>query len=233
MTRPYVICHMMSPLDGRLIVNDWAGGTGHSIDELVNVYDYLHEKIGADAWLSGRATGEEFADAVDRPYETTGKAERPVHIADPDANEFAVIVDKDGRLRWDKGDIDGAHVVVLTARDVDDGYLAGLMQAGVSYIVSQADAVDLKNALDVLGEEFGVKRLMLEGGAQTNGHFLNAGLIDEVSVVVFPAIGGKSNSPAIFEGGDDGLADKGRLTLLSVEPADLGSVHLRYRVDRP
>ncbi|WP_245306834.1 MULTISPECIES: hypothetical protein [unclassified Rhizobium] len=68
MPRPHVICHMMSPLDGRLIVNDWAEATGHSVDELVKIYDDLHEKIGADAWLSGRATGEEFADAVDHPY---------------------------------------------------------------------------------------------------------------------------------------------------------------------
>ncbi|MBB5536148.1 hypothetical protein [Rhizobium giardinii] len=80
---PYVICHMMSPLDGRLIVNDWAEATGHSVDELVKIYDGLHEKIGADAWLSGRATGEEFADAVDRPYQATGTAARPIHNRQP------------------------------------------------------------------------------------------------------------------------------------------------------
>ncbi|PCK78438.1 RibD family protein [Rhizobium sophoriradicis] len=233
MPRPYVICHMMSPLDGRLIVNDWAEATGHSVDELVKIYDGLHEKIGADAWLSGRATGEEFADAVDRPYQATGTAARPIHIANPDAGEFAVIVDKDGRLRWDKSDIEGAHLVVLTGSDVDDAYLAGLTQAGVSYIVSEKDGVDLKNALDLLGTEFGVKHLMLEGGAQTNGHFLKAGLVDEVSLVIFPAIGGKSNTPAIFEGGEDGLAGRARLTFISAEAAGLGSVHLRYRVGRP
>lgn len=233
MTRPYVICHMMSPLDGRLIVKDWAEAAGHSVDELVEVYDNLHDNIGADAWLSGRATGEEFADAIDRPYETTGAVERPVHIANHDADEFAIIIDKDGRLRWDKSDINGAHVVVLTGSQVDNLYLAGLTQAGVSYIVSRTNGIDLKNALDVLAQEFGVRRLMLEGGAHTNGQFLKAGLVDEVSVVIFPAIGGKSNTPAIFEGGEDGVAEKVRLTLLSAETAGLGSVHLRYRVEHP
>ena len=37
--KPYVICHMMAPLDGRLIVSDWAKSTGHSLDGLVGVMD--------------------------------------------------------------------------------------------------------------------------------------------------------------------------------------------------
>src|SRR5215831_6949139 len=47
----------------------------------------------------------------------------------------------------------------------------------VSYIVAEQGDVDLAAALDVLAREFGIKHLVVEGGAVTNGAFLGAGLV--------------------------------------------------------
>lgn len=230
--KPHVICHMMSPLDGRLIVDDWKASTGHTIEELVEVYDAAHDKIGADAWLSGRATGEEFADGVDMPYNDSGTAERPLHVGDPNATSFAILIDKDGRLRWDKNHVNGDHVIVVVGSDVADSHLLGLEKRGISYVVSDGHDIDLPSVLDTLGARFGIKRIMLEGGARTNGEFLKAGLVDQVSFILFPAVGGKSGTPAIFEGGKDGLADKVKLKIASFEPAALGTLHVIYDVER-
>ncbi|MFB2563966.1 dihydrofolate reductase family protein [Rhizobium sp. IMFF44] len=229
--KPYVICHMMAPLDGRLIVSDWAKATGHSLDELVEVYDAVHDGIGADAWLSGRKTGEEFASASFASVtEASATPKRSVHVANPSATSFAVIIDKDGQLRWAAGDIDGAHLIVILGPQVSDEHLSRLAGVGVSYVVSSGPKIDLSQTMKTLATRFGIKRLMLEGGARTNGEFLKAGLVDEISLVLFPGIGGKSNTPAIFEGGSDGLADVGALELISVDKAGLGSLHIRYKV---
>lgn len=73
---------------------------------------------------------------------------------------------------------------------------------------------------------------MLEGGARTNRELLKEGLVDQISIILFPAIGGKSGSPAIFEGGEDGLANKVKLKMTSFEPAGLGTLHVMYDVER-
>lgn len=229
--KPHVICHMMSPLDGRLIVADWAASTGHPIEKLVEVYDDLHDQIGADAWICGRTTGEEFADGLDRPYEVSGTAVRPLHNASAGKVTYAVILDPQGRLRWDKSDVNGDHVIVVVSDRVPDSHLVGLKDSGVSYIVS-GETIDLQAVLDVLASAFGIKRVMLEGGAKTNGDFLKAGLVDEISYILFPAIGGKSGTPAVFEGGDSGLASTVRLRLNSFVQGPLDTLHIRYDVER-
>jgi riboflavin biosynthesis pyrimidine reductase len=230
--KPHVICHMMAPLDGRLIVADWSPSTGHTEEELVAEYDRTHEAVGADAWLSGRKTGEEFSDGIDGKMSAPGEAERPVRVATSDAEEYAVIVDKDARLVWKKAEIGGAHLIVLLCASVPDDYLAALTAAGASYIVSPADEIDLFSALDILASRFGIKRLMLEGGARTNGEFLKLGLVDEITYVLFPAIGAKSGTPAIVEAGEDGISQPVRLKMTSCTPGPLDNLHIRYDIVR-
>jgi riboflavin biosynthesis pyrimidine reductase len=51
----------------------------------------------------------------------------------------------------------------------------------VSYIFAGEQDLDLGLALEILNRELGIKRLLLEGGGVSNGAFLRAGLIDEVT----------------------------------------------------
>src|SRR6516165_1040009 len=51
-------------------------------------------------------------------------------------------------------------------------------------------------ALAILNEELGIKRLELNGGGVTNGSFLRAGLIDEISLAIFPAVDGAKGASA-------------------------------------
>ena len=44
--------------------------------------------------------------------------------------------------------------------------------------------------METLGEVFGVKCLSLQGGGIIDGAFLQAGLIDELSLEVYPGIDG-------------------------------------------
>jgi hypothetical protein len=63
--KPYVICHMLSSVDGRILPDRW-----HPPLPDRNPYERLHDEIGCDAWLVGRVTGQEFA-SRDTPYPPT------------------------------------------------------------------------------------------------------------------------------------------------------------------
>ncbi len=143
---------------------------------------------------------------------------------------MAFAVDPSGRLAWQSSDISGDHVVAILSERVSDEYLAFLRQRGVSYLLAGARDVDLSLALEKIGERFGVRTLMLEGGGRINGGMLRAGLIDEVSLLVAPVADGRVGTPALFDvDGDD--ARPYRLALDAVERRADDVVWLRYRVE--
>lgn len=228
--KPMVICHMMGPLDGQLVVEDWAPSTGHSPDDLVAEYDRVHDRLDGDAWLSGRAVGEEFAEGEPHPPADAAKVERPIHVARSGAAEYAVLIDEGGKLHWTGPETYGSALVMVLGRDVPDVHLAELAADGISYIVCEDGGIDLDHVLDVLAARFGIRRLILEGGAGTNAAFFRAGLVNQVSLVLFPAIGGRERARGLFDAGPDGLAGRVRLTHGATTPGELGSVHLLYDV---
>lgn len=228
--KPHVLCHMMSPLDGRLKVAEWTAKS--DFQPFVDEYERIHDAYKYDAWLAGRSTGEEFADGR---YEATGKSpankpKRPVHVSKKGADEYGIILDTHGNLRWKKNTANGAHLIAVVGSGIADEYLASIAEAGGSYIVSSKSEIDPAEVLDVLAREFGIETLLLEGGATVNGSFFKAKLVDEVSYVLFPSIGGRSGTPAIFEAGDDGLAELVQLELKGFEGVGSGGIHARYTV---
>jgi 2,5-diamino-6-(ribosylamino)-4(3H)-pyrimidinone 5'-phosphate reductase len=70
----------------------------------------------------------------------------------------------------------------------------------MSYIVSGENAVDRVQAVSLLGDHFSVRRLLLEGGGHINGAFLEAGLVDELSLLIAPGMDGRHDIPAVFDG---------------------------------
>jgi riboflavin biosynthesis pyrimidine reductase len=76
--------------------------------------------------------------------------------------------------------------------------------------------------------------LLLEGGGTINGAFLKAGLIDEISVLMYPGIDGLAGVPSIFEySGEDGEQPAAGRSLrhLATETLGGGMVWLHYRVE--
>ena len=68
-----------------------------------------------------------------------------------------------------------------------------------------------------------------EGGPNVSGSFVNAGLVDEVSVLILPLIDGRGEHPASFEIGKDSWTKPTYLTLTSAEIQEGGGVWLRYK----
>ena len=107
-----------------------------------------------------------------------------------------------------------------------------LRDVGVSYIVAGAHEVDLASALESLHEHFGIRRLMLEGGGHINGGFAEAGLIDEISLLVAPGIDGRKGLPTVFDGMDASHDKVVPLRLKHLEKREHDVLWLQYEVVR-
>lgn len=230
MTRPRLTCLMAGSLDGRLHPSRWTESPDGSAADWTGAYEAIHDRYAADGWIVGRVTMAEMAKGEPHPPSPSGALPRPFHVA-RDHGPYAIALDRAGRLHFTAADIHGDHVVVLLGPDITDSHLAELVGVGVSYIVCEGrgGGLDLAAALDILGERFGARHLLLEGGGGTNGSFLAAGLVEQFDLVLAPALGG-GDSRAIVEAGETGLKGKIRLQLIGVDPLAHGALHLRYAV---
>jgi len=228
--KPHVVCHMLASLDGGLHPSRFTTSPDGGKAEWSSVYERVHGDLAGDAWIVGRVTMAEMSKAGAHAPEHPDKVERPHHFARRDAGSYAVALDASGKVHFSKPDIGGDHVVVLLGRDVADSHLAELAADGVSYIVAETEEIDLAAMLEVLARELGIRRLLLEGGAGINGSFFAAGLVDELSLLVAPAIDGRAGNQGFVEFGESGLAGRMQLALKSCEALEHGLVHLRYAV---
>ncbi|GAM02133.1 RibD family protein [Sphingomonas parapaucimobilis] len=227
--KPHMICHMICSLDGRILQSRWRPESYKPGD----LFEDLHDRIGGDAWIVGRVTGQGFAKG-DRYPETEETFPRENWFARREADAFGVVLDEQGKIVWGRGDIGGDPIVVVLAEAVSDSHLAGLRSDGVSYIFAGPDAIDLRVVPEILNRELGVETLLVEGGGTANGELLRAGLIDEISMALCPAIDGAAGAPSLFHSGEenaDRAAPLTGLTLTHHEVLAGGELWLRYRVE--
>ncbi|HEX3905633.1 MAG TPA: RibD family protein [Polyangia bacterium] len=230
--KPHVICHMMVSLDGRIHPSRWTASPDGNVKEWGKVYEEVHGTLAGDAWLVGRVTMAEMSKGTPHPPSRPEKVARPHHFAKRDARTYAIAFDRSGKLHFAKADIGGDHVVVLLGPGVPDAHLAELAGDGVSYVVASDEAMSPLPLFEVLGRELGIKRLLVEGGGNVNGSLMAAGVVDEISLLVAPAIDGAVGVTGVFEVPEAaGLAGKVRLRFVGSEALAHGVVHLRYGVE--
>jgi riboflavin biosynthesis pyrimidine reductase len=227
--KPYVICHMVSSLDGRI----WSSRWRPSDTPAAKLFEPLHDQLEGDAWLVGRVTGREFAKGDTYPARPDATFPREAWFARRDAASYGIVLDAHGKIAWARSDIGGDPIVVVLTEQVADSHLAGLRSDGVSYIFAGKTALDLRLALEIVNRELGVKRLLLEGGGVANGEFLRAGLVDEISLVIAPAIDGAKGGPHVYDSRDEtaGPLPLRRMTLQQCQELEGGAVWLRYKLE--
>lgn len=228
--KPHVTCHMSVSIDGRTLLSRWRPERKIPTD----LFERVHDELGGDAWLVGRRTGQEFAEGTSYSDRTGQMLRREPWFARRDAKAYGIVLDAQGKIAWGRSDIGGDAIVVVLTEQVSDAHLAGLRADGVSYIFAGKTELDLRLALDTLNRELGVKRLLLEGGGITNGIFLRAGLVDEVSLLVFPFIDGAPGATSLFDAAreEDGQrAPINGMELTSIQSLEEGVVWLRYQIN--
>lgn len=89
--------------------------------------------------------------------------------------------------------------------------------------------------MEILNHDYGIRSILLEGGANINGSFLKANLIDKISLLIYPGIDGLSGVPSIFEYAGQPSENPVRnlsLNLRSAQTLDGGVVWLLYSVEK-
>lgn len=200
--RPYVICHMIASVDGKI------DGDYFKMPELTPVLAASHEiraEYGCKAVLNGAVTAAEiYADGYkEQPEKTDEHFPREDMAVKTDLDAFAVAVDIEGRLNWNKGYVERrgsrSHVIVVLTENVSDDYIAQLRKHQISYLFAGKEALNVPLMLEKLKSLFGIERLLISGGGVLNWSFLQAGCLDEFSLVIAPLTDGMTNTASLFD----------------------------------
>ena len=220
--KPFIISHMMESVDGRI---DCA--MTEQIEPSDVYYDAL-DQLDCPTTLEGRVTMQiHFAEPepfVAKDGTPIGKTAFHKTSVEPG---YAVAIDTMGKLKWPTNVHDGKPLLVVTSEACAKEYLDTLTTQGISWIAVGTDHIDLAKAVDILNTEFGVKRMAVVGGGHINGAFLEAGLLDEVSVMIGPGIDGRKGMASVFDGIGDAIRPATLLKLNSIERMG-DTVWLRY-----
>lgn len=222
MKKPYIICHMMTSVDGRIDCAMTAQLSG------VNDYYATLDALNVPSTVSGRVTAElemaepgifEAADTA--PFGKEGFSKKA------DAEGYEIVVDTHGKLLWTDAAGMEKPYLIITCEQVAKEYLSYLDGQNISWIACGNEKVNLARASEILFEEFGVKRMGIVGGAAINTAFLNDGLLDEISILVGAGIDGRTEMPSVFDGREMNYPLT-HLALFDVKKFDSGAVWLRY-----
>jgi riboflavin biosynthesis pyrimidine reductase len=223
--KPHVILHMASSIDGRIVPKRWPKELAAALSD---IYERVHQDLKGDSWIVGRVTMADFRKGDPSPTTATEAFPRSTWKA-PGAEQgpYAIALDRGAKLHLNVNRASGDPIVVVLTEAVPDDHVAELRRDGISYIFAGRAEIDLALALEILADEFGIRRLLLEGGGRINGSFLSEGLIDEISLLIIPVADGNAGLPTTF----DRMPGEARsLHLQSVERLERDLLHLRYAV---
>ena len=154
--------------------------------------------------------------------------------AQRNAGMYYVSVDPSGKLGWKSctltyGDTT-AHVLEILTGKAPNAYKAFLRRLGISYIIAGEDRLDYGLAMEKLKVLFHMETLMLGGGGVLNWSFIQAGMCNEISIVIAAAADGAADTPALFSSKGDFAPSKALgFQRKSAEVKDSGSVWLLYK----
>ena len=218
---PKVILHNSVSADGRN--TEFIPDIGLHY-ELTSRWKFDVHLVGSNTILkSEEEVPPEGEDAFETPGEKPG-----------DRRSLLVVPDSGGRVRsWHALRNAGMWrgMMALCSRSTPKDYLEYLKKRHIDCIVAGADHVDIRAALEKLGDDYGVKTVLLDGGGILNGVLLRSGLVDEVSLLVHPCLAGGTSPLSIFRDTETASPERViRLSLKDVEKLRGDTVWLHYEV---
>lgn len=127
--RPYVVCHMVPSVDGRIVTASWKLPASVYVE-----YERTARTFDAAAWMIGRISMEPYAGKAKVPMRKVRRSIPKVDfIARRDAGSYAMSLDPSGKLTWRSGSLgeEHEHVITVITERVSDDYLAFLQSKGV------------------------------------------------------------------------------------------------------
>lgn len=201
MEQPYIICHILSALDGKITGAFMGTKTAQTVSE---EYARIRSEYQADAWLYGTVTTKEFTQGRKPELDLAAEVPDGDFIAVSNAPLYYVSIDTQGEIGWESGTFrkagrPDAHVIEVLTEHTAPAYRAYLRKCGVSYILAGSEMLDSKLAAKKLYQLFGIDTLLICGGGTINWTFLQQGAVDELSLLIAPIADGNPDSVTVFE----------------------------------
>jgi 2,5-diamino-6-(ribosylamino)-4(3H)-pyrimidinone 5'-phosphate reductase len=219
---PKVIIHSGVSVDGR--TDRYAGDVGLYY-ELVGRFEEDATLCGSNTVLTAFPPDASSAEGDDGEGTNEGAS-----------GPLLVVVDSRGRignLHQIRRQPYWREVVVLCSDATPQAHLDTLTGHGIAWITVGQGRVDLRSALEALADRFGVEVVRVDSGGVLNGVLLREGLVDEVSVLVYPGLVGGTSPRSLFVAPDLGADDDViQLELCHLERLRGDAVWMRYRVNR-
>lgn len=214
-SRPYVILNAAMTLDGKIatIARD---SRISSRKDLARVHR-LRTKV--DAILVGINTV-----LVDDPLLTARYSDGK--------NPARIIVDSRARIKLDSKimrSCDSVPTIIATTEKASRSKLKKIKSYGAVPLILGKSKVDLAKLLAILNDS-GIKKLLVEGGAEINWSMLSQRFVDEVMVTIAPKIVGGRNAVTLVEGKGFARISKGIKLKLSKATKSGNEVVLFYKV---
>lgn len=201
MNRPYIICHILSALDGKITGEFMGMESARSVSE---EYARIRTEYRANAWLYGSVTTKEFTGWRKPELDFGAEVPDDDFVAEAQAALYYVSVDPQGEIGWESGTFrkagrPDAHVIEVLTEQTPAAYRTYLRKHGVSYILAGSKLLDSELAAEKLYQLFGIDTLLICGGGTINWTFLQQGVVDELSLLIAPAADGNPDSVTVFE----------------------------------
>lgn len=230
---PYVVCHMLTSLDGKI-----DGEYMHTPECGLALQEYakIREFYQCKATVYGTTTmATTYADVyIKELNDIQDEYPREDYIVMNDVESYVISIDLHGELAFHSNYIEKknrpkAHIVEVLSKNVSNAFLAYLRDLQISYIFVGEDQLDCHLLLKKLYEILSIDRLMAAGGGYMNYSFAQENLIDELSIIIAPVTDGNTTSVSIFEKGEF-LPSKSPIafTLKDVKAINQNVVWLRY-----
>jgi len=222
--RPEVAANFALTWDAR---SSTRNGTPSDFSSQTDKHRLLQIRASGDAILVGRKTLEVENMEMGLPDETL-RAERIARGHAP--YPLRVIVSNSGvinpELRVFRSSI--SPIVIFSTRLMPN---PEELHHKARLHLAYADTIDLKETLGVLYRQYGVRRLICEGGSTLMAAMIREELIDEINVTFCPRIFGGEQAPTLTAGPGRFLPDSQEFTLEAMETAG-DECFVRYRRKR-
>ena len=221
MNRPKIVMHDSVSLDGSFV--GFEGDMGQ------------HYSLARDYWAHMMLIGSRTVVTGIEIYEKNPPREEESDYIKPDKGPgmpYWVVPDTGGITRGllhisRRSDF-CRDVILLVSEKTSREFIDYLEKRHYDYLVCGEEKVNFVTALDWLSEKYGVEMIMVDSGPTLNRVLLEQGLVDEISLLVYPVlVGGSSNKLLNY------LTDTAggiKLEMIESTESGNGTVLLHYKV---
>ncbi|EAX93772.1 RibD C-terminal domain containing protein [Trichomonas vaginalis G3] len=199
--RPFIYIHMGTSLDGKIIGKFME--TENSIGVLID-YVWTSKLFKPDAIMIGTKTVTEMNN--EQPVLNSDEKDVPEgdFIAKSAKALFLVVPDSAGKIGWKNNYFETVYfqksnIIEILSEKASPQYRNYLRSLNISYIIAGKEHVDVVPAAKALKQKFGINTLGVLGGATINWSFVQAGIVDELSICLVAAGDGANKSLTLFE----------------------------------